>query len=51
MIKCFHRTKSQFTEEKERESVLSKKATEAFDKLGYKIEEILRYDQLKKRIE
>lgn len=44
-------SKSQFTEEKVSESALSKEATEAFDKLGYKIEEILRYDRLKKWVE
>ena len=44
-------SKSQFTEEKVSESTLSKEATEAFDKLGYEIEEILRYDRLKKWVE
>lgn len=44
-------SKSQFTEEKVSESALSKEATEAFDKLGYKIEEILRYDRMKKWVE
>ena len=42
-------SKSRFTDIKESESVLSKEAIMAFDLLGYKIEEILKYDQAKKR--
>lgn len=41
-------SKSEFTENKESEFVLSKEATAAFDQLGYMIEEILRYDRIKK---
>lgn len=42
-------SKSRFAEIKASESVLSKEANMAFDQLGYKIEEILKFDRLKKR--
>ena len=42
-------SKAEFAKHKICESVLSKEATEAFNQLGYKIDEILSYDQSKKR--